>query len=193
MLICTGEEGPRKRPRDSFATNTLEIERSLNILCHTFPAFTLHLSLTFTTTLTLIAIMQAVRKILKYPFTKLYAFGTFALDAKSRQWPGLSRFSIWILLTTVLLSIAQVSLQLWLAITLGRMPLEASGCYEGHGISGFAALNEKPLRPVTYADIRNQDAISVGESPSLGYVFDPFSPLPSTPSRGVSGSDERES
>lgn len=128
--------------------------------------------------------MQAIRKILKYPFTKLYAFGTFALDAKSRRWPGLSRFSIWILLTTLLLSIAQVTLHLWLAITLARMPLEASGCYEGHSISGFPELNEKVLRPVTYADIRNQDAISVGGRPSLGYVFNPFSLFVPRPAKG---------
>lgn len=38
--------------------------------------------------------MDAIKKALKYPLEKLYAFGVFALDAKSTTWPGVSRFSV---------------------------------------------------------------------------------------------------
>jgi hypothetical protein len=38
--------------------------------------------------------MDVVKKALKYPFKKLYAFGVFAIEAKSTMWPGVSRFSV---------------------------------------------------------------------------------------------------
>jgi hypothetical protein len=38
--------------------------------------------------------MDLICKILKYPLTKLYAFGIFALDAESTRWPGFSRLAV---------------------------------------------------------------------------------------------------
>ncbi|KAL1641727.1 hypothetical protein SLS61_010001 [Didymella pomorum] len=39
------------------------------------------------------SVMDAVKTALKYLFKKLYAFGIFAIEARSTAWPGISRFT----------------------------------------------------------------------------------------------------
>ncbi|KAF2626419.1 hypothetical protein BU25DRAFT_492170 [Macroventuria anomochaeta] len=115
---------------------------------------------------------MALPSIVKYPFSKLYRFGKLMLDAKSTKWPGMSRAGIYMLNAALLLSIAQISLHLWLAVTLANLPAEAQGCYEGNGLTGFPMTNEKTYRPVTYANIRGKEALSIGANPSTAtFVF----------------------
>jgi hypothetical protein len=40
------------------------------------------------------SVMDAVKTALKYLFKKLYAFGIFAIEARSTAWPGISRFTV---------------------------------------------------------------------------------------------------
>ena len=104
----------------------------------------------------------------KWSFEKLYAFGKLALQAKSTKWPGLCRSAIYILFVALLLSIAQATLHLWLAITLSNLPSEVKGCYEGNGLAGFPMPHERTYRPVTYADIRGKRGFSVRANSSNG-------------------------
>ena len=108
--------------------------------------------------------------ILKYPFTQLHKFYAFLSNAKSTRWPGLSRCGPSILILALLLSIVQISLHLWLAITISELPTEVQGCYEGHGIIGLPVPHEAISRPVTYADVRGKMAFSVNGNAGIGYV-----------------------
>jgi hypothetical protein len=119
-------------------------------------------------------ITMAFCNALKYPFAKLHNFYKFTLEAKSTKWPGFSRCGIYTLFAALLLSIAQISLHLWLAITLSNLPSEVKECYEGNGIIGFPLPHGKVFRPVTYADIRGRNAFSVGANSVTGYVCPRF-------------------
>ena len=117
---------------------------------------------------------MAFRNALTYPFDKLHNFYKLTLEAKSTKWPGLSCCGIYILFAALLLSIAQISLHSWLAVTISNLPSEVKGCYEGNGIISFPLPYGKVFRPVTYADIRGRNVFSVGATSATGYVCPRF-------------------
>ncbi|KAJ4395204.1 hypothetical protein N0V91_011012 [Didymella pomorum] len=83
------------------------------------------------------SVMDAVKTALKYLLKKLYAFGIFAIEARSTAWPGISRFTIWILFAAFFLNLVQIALTMLFALSLGKMPKKAAACYMNSSTEGI--------------------------------------------------------
>jgi hypothetical protein len=64
----------------------------------------------------------------------------------------------------------QITSTIALALMLGRIPQEASGCSLNGGMKGSPRPSGTILRLVTYADMHSNDALSIGVRPTAGFV-----------------------
>jgi hypothetical protein len=64
----------------------------------------------------------------------------------------------------------QITSTIALALMLGRIPQEASGCSLNGGMKGSPKPSGTILRLVTYADMHSNDALSIGVRPTAGFV-----------------------